>query len=729
MIEIEHLLFVCAWLIVYLVLQLCTWLILRPWLSPTLALPASFGASLLCSCLISWYLTWLGFPPELTLGVYFILTGIVLAEVQRARVDILSDLMNGKWYYALFFLVFATMLVARMFYPDIDYRSEKFMDHAFLASIMRTPIVPPLDPWISDQTLTIYYYLGHWCFATLGIIAKIPSWFVFQFIIPTVASVSAVQLYGVGKLLLKRFSLLPVACLFIMNPFFVYDYINGVGIPALLWRSSRVVPDTITEYPGFTFLCGDVHATGMTVFNQCFFILICVYLFSQWKKINHFERGFCTILTGISLGTMVGLHSWDTLFYGMIFCFAAVIIWYQSHTEHEHAEHDREGSGDVRRWIIMWCTHLYTDIVGLFREKTDISDSRAAILYLWILVPVISLLSYAPFLLMMTPYGFQGFGFVHTKTTVTEFLLMFGWFVLLHLCTLVPEIKKQPTLLFIAVPFVVTGYSLIGILLTLLAYLMVKQKKAPDILVGSGLFLILLGELVYVMDFLSGRPGYRTNTIFRLYIAAWLLFGVGSLCNIGIHIEQLMNRVSFDGKKRIFEKVIPVAVIIVVLLSILAAPLIAWKTNAESYDSLQDLDGFAWLKRNYPDDYAAIEYLWGLPGKYILIEQEGGDYSYSARISTATGMSAVLGWTFHELGWRGANPPGWHGERTSDVRAIYHEPERAIEIMEKYNADFLILGALEREWYKVPDDLAEYPSDLIPVFTAGETTIYQRAQK
>jgi YYY domain-containing protein len=723
MIEIEHLLYVCAWLIVYLVLQLCTWLTLRPWLSPTLALPASFGASLLCSSLISWYLVWLDFSPALTLGIFLIITGIVLAEVERARVGILSDLKNGKWYYALFFLVFATMLVARMFYPDIDYRSEKFMDHAFLASIMRTPIVPPLDPWISDQTLTIYYYLGHWCFATLGTIAKIPSWFVFQFIIPTVASVSAVQLYGVGKLLLKRFSLLPVACLFIMNPFFVYDYINGVGIPALLWRSSRVVPDTITEYPGFTFLCGDVHATGMTVFNQCFFILICVYLFSRWKNINRLERGFCAVLAGISLGTMPGLHSWDTFFYGMTFCIVAAIIWYQT-----HSENDKEESSGIRSWITVWRTRLYTDIVGLFREKTELSHSRAAILNLWILVPMISLLSYAPLLFMMTPEALLGFGFVHTKTTVPQFLLMFGWFVLLHLCTLFSDIKKRPALLLIAVPFVIAGYSLVGIILTLLAYLMVKQKKAPDVLIGCGLLLILLGELVYVMDFTSGGPAYRTNTIFRLYIAAWLLFGVGSLCNISLHAEQFMNRVSFDGKKRLIEKIIPVAVIIVTLLFILAAPLIGWKANGESYDTLQGLDGFAWIKRNYPDDYAAIEYLWGFSGKYILIEQEGWDYGYSARMSSATGMSAVLGWTHHEAAWRTDNPPGWHGERTTAVRTIYEQPERALEIMEKYNVDFLILGAPEREKYQVPDDVSAYLQDLVPVFTSGGTTIYQRVK-
>jgi uncharacterized membrane protein len=45
--------------------------------------------------------------------------------------------------------------------------------------------------------------------------------------------------------------------------------------------------------------------------------------------------------------------------------------------------------------------------------------------------------------------------------------------------------------------------------------------------------------------------------------------------------------------------------------------------------------------------------------------------------------------------------------------------------MMKYNANLLIVGAPERERYSIPDD-ENYLSDLIPIFTAGTTTIYQR---
>ena len=724
MIEIEHLLFLCTWLILYFILQLCTWLVLRPWISSALALPASFAASLLCSCIISWYLALLGFSPVFALGIFLILTGIVLSAAQRARVGIISDLKEGKGYYALFFIVFFAMLLVRMLCPDINYRSEKYMDHAFIASIMRVAIVPPLDPWFAGERLSMYYYLGHWCFATLGMMASVPSWITFQFIIPTVASVSAVQLYGIGKLISKRFTLLPVACIFLVNPSFVYGYIIGTETSALLWKSSRIIPDTINEYPFFTVLCGDVHATGMSIFNQIFFIFLMIYLFTKWQTLPNRERAICALLAGISLGTMPGLHSWDAIFYAPLFILTAMIIWYQA-----YSMESRETVRGIKTRLFMWITHLYTDIIGIWKKWREMASASAAILYLWILVPVIALLSYAPYLFMMQTFGVQGVGFVYTSTTLSDFLLFFGWFVLLLLCTLYADIKKRPELLVVAVPFILTGYPALGIILMLLAYLIARQEGIFDLLAGWGLLLALFCELVFIIDGYGPESiVYRMNTVFRVYIAAWLLLGVGSICTVGIRAELFMNRVCHNEKRSIIEKFITCLMVVGTLMLILAAPLIEWKTNHESYDSLQSLHGYAWLKRENPDDYAAIEFLRGLPGEYTLVEAEGSDYQYYGRISSATGIPTIMTWKGHELMWRGDNPSGWYGERIADISRIYEQPGQSSEIMAKYNADLLIVGASERKRYQIPSGADVYLPDLNPIFTAGKTTIYQRVQ-
>jgi YYY domain-containing protein len=725
MIEIEHLFFVCTWLILYLILQLCTWLIIRAWLSAPLALPASFAVSLLWSCLISWYLAWLTFSPICTLGVFFILTGIVFGTVQKARVDILSDLNEGKWHYALFFIVFLTMLIVRMYYPDISIRSwDKFMNHGFLTSIMRTPIVPPLDPWFAGGTLEVYYYLGHWCFATLGIIAHLPSWIVFQLVAPTVASVSAVQLYGMGKLLLKKFSVLPVILLFIVNPGFIYHYIKGVEPFYLLSASVRVIPETFTEYPLYTFLFGDAHAHAMAIFNQMLFILLIIYLFTQWQKLINSERAMCAILAGISLGTMVGMNSWNALSYGPIFILAAIVIWYQTHGNAE-----REEAGWVGTSFFKACIHVYHDVLDLLKKRTEISHSSATILYLWILVPLIAFLSYAPFFIMMQPHGAQGIGIVHTKTLLPEFFLAFGWFVFLLVCTLYSDIKKQPKLLVIAIPFVITGYPLIGLIFVLLAYLIARHEGVSDFLFACGLLLVLVCELVYMVDSTSWSAWYRLNTSWKLYCAAWFLLGLGALCSASIRVERFMDRVCHGEKGAIIEKCITRLVVGGIVVLILSVPILNHELKVVSYSEIQGLDAYAWMERTHPEDYAAAMYLRDLPGEHILVEADGDFDLYYTRMASITGIPTIMGSSNHEMSWRGDNPPGWREERKMDIAIIYEQPERISEIMEKYNANLLILGAPERKAYQIPDDPNTYPPDLVPIFTAGETTIYQRVHE
>ena len=718
MIEIEHLLFSCIWLIVYLALQFCTWVILRAWISPPLALPASFAVSLLCSCLISWHLAWFGFSPIYTLGIFLILAGIVLGTAQKARIGILPDLKTGKWYYALFFIVFCTMLVIRMFYPDIRIGGwEKFMNHAFLASIMRTPVVPPLDPWFAGGTLEIYSYLGHWCFATLGLIAHIPSWIVFQLVGPTVAAVSAVQLYAIGKLISKKFALLPVIVIFIANPAFIYHYFIGTQLFYLLWASSHLNPGIITEYPLFTFLFGDIHAHAMGIFNQTFFILMVVYLFTQWQKLVNSERAICAILAGISLGTMVGMNTWDALSYAPLFLLAAIVIWYQT----RHSK-EREESYEVEAPSSKVGARFYNAI-------SEMSSSRAALLYLWILVPLIAFLSYALFFILMPSFVPQGVGIVHTKTTLPDFFLIFGWFLLLIVCTLYSDIKKQPMLLLIGVPFFVLGYPLIGLILVLLAYLIARREGVSDLLLVGGLLLVLLCELVYIVDSLNSGDWYRMNTVWKLYFSAWFLLGVGSLCSVSIRVEQFMERAYLEEKGAIIEKYGAKLVTGGVLVLILLVPILNYELRSVSYSEIQGLDGFSWMENTYPGDYAAAMYLHELPGDHVLVQADGDVDLYYTRMSSFTGIPAILGFSTHEANWRGDNPPGWKEERKADISIIYEQPERALEIMDKYNANLLILGAPERTQYQVPDDISAYLPDLVPVFTSGETTVYQRAQE
>ena len=134
------------------------------------------------------------------------------------------------------------------------------------------------------------------------------------------------------------------------------------------------------------------------------------------------------------------------------------------------------------------------------------------------------------------------------------------------------------------------------------------------------------------------------------------------------------------------------------------------------------LDGLAYLDRSYPGDAAAVAYLRDLPvsADTRIVEAEGGDFSYFSRISSFTGIPAVIGEPFHEVMWRGGNG-GWYGERIGDVRAIYEQPGKTRDLMQKYGATYLVLGAPEREKYNV----TTVSPDVTLVYSHDGTAVYQ----
>ncbi|MFZ2073686.1 MAG: DUF2298 domain-containing protein, partial [Methanoregula sp.] len=134
------------------------------------AFPASFAASLLLFTILTWYCGLARFPVQFALVPFVLLFAYHLYRRNYTWVE-----LKKEWRWELIFLIFfSLMLTVRFVNPTISY-AEKFMDHAFLASIMRNPVVPPLDPWFAGGTMDVYYYLGYWIFGCLGIVSGVPS--------------------------------------------------------------------------------------------------------------------------------------------------------------------------------------------------------------------------------------------------------------------------------------------------------------------------------------------------------------------------------------------------------------------------------------------------------------------------------------------------------------------------------------------------------------------------
>ncbi len=660
----SQILFVLAWLVTIKVLQLGAW----PALDRTfgrLAPAIAYPASILIFAAASWYLGLVGLPVWLALLPFAALLGYggYTGFYTRER------LSAGARWDMVFLIPFLFMLEVRYINPTISY-AEKFMDHAFIASIMHTPTVPPLDPWYAGGTLAMYYYFGYWIFGAFGLATGVPSPVTFNLVLPTVFGLAAVSLYALGHLIMERYRWLLLLPLFIPNPSAIYQMLIGSTWFDVLWQSTRTIPDTINEYPIFSMLWGDPHPHVIGIFNQVFLLLILVFALVKWEDLATKGRLVVCGLAAVSLGAMPGINTWDVLVYAPIVVIFGILIWWRS---------DRSLSGAKQSWMLL------------------------------LAVPPLSIALYLPYYLQLQSAGVEGVGIVPTPSDPGAFLLVHGFFLAILFAYCARDIVKKPYILLVTVPFLATGYFAAAIAAVPLAYLLARRRlTVPERLAVIGLAIILITEIFYLKDNM-GETYYRMNTIFKFYLPAWILMGTAGFAIIAGWLDKagVMDRISERSARAL-------PVLAVVLL--LAAP---FAINVDFGYGTHTLDGLAYLDSAHPGDAAAVAYLRSLEGDQRIVEAEGGDYTYCSRISSFTGIPTIIGMPFHEYMWRNDWPSV--AERTDDVRAIYEEPSRTVELMRKYDATILYVGDPEREKYRV-----SLPAEgLIEIYNKQGVQIYR----
>jgi len=102
----------------------------------------------------------------------------------------------------LFFLTFAVLAFIRSANPDI-VGTEKPMELAFINAILRSPAMPPTDPWLAGYSIS-YYYFGYVLVTMIARLAGTPGGVAFNLGVSLVFSLAAVGSYGVLYNLLSR---------------------------------------------------------------------------------------------------------------------------------------------------------------------------------------------------------------------------------------------------------------------------------------------------------------------------------------------------------------------------------------------------------------------------------------------------------------------------------------------------------------------------------------------
>jgi uncharacterized membrane protein len=144
-------------------------------------------------------------------------------------------------------------------------------------------------------------------------------------------------------------------------------------------------------------------------------------------------------------------------------------------------------------------------------------------------------------------------------------------------------------------------------------------------------------------------------------------------------------------------------VLVVLVLSAVAYPVFApasrvtdrWPNNAPT----PSLDGMAFMRYNYPSDYAAITWMQQhVAGTPVLLEASKDDYSWYGRVSWFTGLPTLLGWPYHTSQF---HDPAVIPVRQDAITTIYStaDPTVALQLLRQYHVALIYVGPLERQTY------------------------------
>jgi uncharacterized membrane protein len=247
--------------------------------------------------------------------------------------------------------------------------------------------------------------------------------------------------------------------------------------------------------------------------------------------------------------------------------------------------------------------------------------------------------------------------------------------------------------------------------------------REPDLFVllmaGVALLLTYAVEFVFLRDFFVSRM----NTVFKFYYQAWVLLALAATYAVS----------------RLAERETPVTLSLpglglagLLVVGGLYYPLAATPSKAGDFLGQPTLDGLAYMRTSDPADLAAIDWIRAnVSPDAIVLEASGGSYSAEGaeRVSMSTGNPTLLGWDFHERQWRGDAFDRLTEGRLDALDRIYRtaRAEELRSLLDKWNIDYVYVGALERNKLKISDaTMARFDRALRLVYDKDGVKIYAR---
>ncbi len=510
------------------------------------------------------------------------------------------------------------------------------------------------------------------------------------------------------------------------------------------WDPTRVIPNTINEFPYFSFLFADLHPHMIGIPFTILFLSLAYNWLRPDQLANDEGQTAPSEPSAFTYSPIRSFARWLALPF-VLGAVAIINTW------------------DMPTYLgLIFATFLLSHYRRLKEELTlkQIAALLAkGIVFAGALV-IVTYLLYRPFFINYQAID-VGLGLVHTQTALDQHLKIWGFFLLIilswlgvsllypgarngllraislglrrwnvwpHLSEIYRRLVKQRErnsyrlalagiggTLFIAVVLAVGGYRVPAYLFPLVVLalvLLLRSEVAVEttyigLLIFTGLLILLGVEFFFLRDWLGGGDAYRMNTLFKFFIQVWILFGLAA----GVILPQLWDwawRWSWPAQLAWR------GAVILLLMASLIYPLLGTRTRLDdrfpgdfNRPAIGTLDGLAYMtvgEFEWPAgrpielryDYEAIRWLQkNVEGTPVIAEAKVGYYREGGmRVAAYTGLPSVMG-NLHQSEQRYASQVGARDFLVSELWST-PDPDRTLELLDQLDVTYIYVGQIER---------------------------------
>jgi YYY domain-containing protein len=597
----------------------------------------------------AWWAGALGFGGWRWIGVAVLAAGGVWGaiEIWKAR----SEWRTIAAVEAVFVVCTGAAVWIRLARPEILHQ-EKLMDLGIFATLMRAEAFPPPDMWLAGETLP-YYYWGAVVWTVPLVLSKVPLDLSYNMVVALIGGLTGTLLWAIGRRafagpwsgwLAVGFGLFAGTAdgfrqIVAGRPFAGLDY----------WFSSRQVSDTITEWPLFTLWLGDLHPHLLSMPLALATVLL------AWRAGREGLRFGLIAAAAVVFGITWAANPWampPTLVAAALLIVCGDGRWHWP-TRTGWPRWASLVVVAVGGWLAAAPFHL--DFHPPFQGISTVTAwTNPVQLALWggvLLIPTAA----AGWSLLHRMLGSGLRGLAVAASVVAAFLAL-------------ASLTGRPTLVMLS--------GLLAVLVAAAVFGSENDARPSIALAALGVFLLAVPEVLYVVDS-YGEKLHRMNTVFKCYIqaAVFLAVAIPAMLEIGFR----------TARARSLALVVMIVLALPHPLGLAVQPMIGRAVG---------IDGLAWMDDS---DRAIVRYLRTLPTTATIVEATGGAYSEYARLSSASGVPALLGWANHEQVWRGHDVMPETDRRRALVERIYTSPtaEEAERAVREAGVTHVAIGALE----------------------------------